>query len=106
LTSRAIGLRLDIETDKAQRAGYKARTPIKKGTLAMLRSTAPPSAHLSNPPASRLKTVKQASQITGLSPNTLRKYVAEGKLTAYKVGDRLVKYDPSDLDKLVQKIGA
>jgi excisionase family DNA binding protein len=42
---------------------------------------------------------KTAAECLGISPNTIRKFVAEGKLPAFRVGDKLVKFDPKDLDK-------
>jgi excisionase family DNA binding protein len=41
---------------------------------------------------------KTAAEILGVSPNTIRKFVADGKLPAYHVGDKLVRFDPKDLD--------
>jgi excisionase family DNA binding protein len=46
-----------------------------------------------------LLSSKAAAERLGVSQNTIRKFVAEGKLPAYYVGDKLVKFDPADLDK-------
>jgi excisionase family DNA binding protein len=54
------------------------------------------------PANSRLLSTQQASAYLGVSPNTLRKYVGEGELKAYRLGDKLLKYDPVDLDKFLQ----
>jgi hypothetical protein len=54
--------------------------------------------------ASGLISTKQASMQSGLSPATLRRYVALGLIPAHKVGLRLLKFDPNDVDKLVKTI--
>ena len=41
---------------------------------------------------------KSAAECLGVSYNTIRKFVADGKLSAYLIGDKLVKFDPADLD--------
>lgn len=41
------------------------------------------------------------AEILGVSPNTIRKFVAEGKLPADLIGDKLVKFDPQDLDRFL-----
>ena len=57
------------------------------------------------PADSRLWTSHQVARHLGLSPNTVRRWVAEGRLPAYRVG-RVLRFDPADLDKFAQKIGA
>jgi excisionase family DNA binding protein len=42
---------------------------------------------------------KMAAEYLGISQNTIRKFVADGKLPAFLIGDKLVKFDPADLDK-------
>jgi excisionase family DNA binding protein len=42
---------------------------------------------------------KRAAEFLGVSQSTIRKFVAEGKLPAYHIGEKLVKFDPADLDK-------
>ena len=41
---------------------------------------------------------KQAAECLGVSQNTIRRFVAEGKLPANLIGEKLVKFDPADLD--------
>ena len=48
--------------------------------------------------AKRLQSSEQAAEFLGMSPNTIRKFVAEGKIPAYHVGDKLVKFDPEYRD--------
>ncbi|HTX96334.1 MAG TPA: helix-turn-helix domain-containing protein [Mycobacterium sp.] len=54
------------------------------------------------PDNSRLLSTQQASAYLGISPNTLRKYVADGGLKAYRLGEKLLKYDPADLNEFLQ----
>ena len=58
-----------------------------------------PSPAKTAPPGRRLVSSKHAADYLGVSSNTIRKFVAEGKLPAYLIGDKLVKFDPADLDK-------
>ena len=49
--------------------------------------------------ASGVGVSKRAAEFLGVSQSTIRKFVAEGKLPAYHIGEKLVKFDPADLDK-------
>ena len=51
------------------------------------------------PTGSGYLTLKQASEYTALSQRTLRRYIAENKLTAYRAG-RLIRLRQEDLDAL------
>jgi excisionase family DNA binding protein len=42
----------------------------------------------------------------GVSSRTLRRWIASGRLPAYRLGPRLVKIDPVDLDRLAARIPA
>lgn len=46
----------------------------------------------------------EAAKHVGLSINTLRKYVNQGKLPAHRVGDRLLKFDPAELDAAIKAL--
>jgi len=48
-----------------------------------------------------LSTVEAAKYI-GVSKNTLRKYVVKGLVPAHKFGQRLLKFDPAELDDAVR----
>lgn len=58
------------------------------------------------PLVSRYLSMAQASVYTGLDQRTLRRYVSEGRLRAYRVGPRLLKFDRTDLDGLFRVAGA
>lgn len=45
------------------------------------------------------RTIKQESERTGLSERTLRRYIADGRLRAYKAGKTL-RIDPADTDEI------
>lgn len=52
-----------------------------------------------------LSTVEAAAYI-GVSKNTLRKYVTKGLVPAHKFGERLLKFDPAELDQAVKAMRA
>ena len=52
----------------------------------------------------RLLSTAQAADYLGVSPNTIRKYRDEGKIPAFLVGERLVKYAPEDLDRFLRRM--
>jgi excisionase family DNA binding protein len=54
------------------------------------------------PPRQLLSTV-QAAAYLDVSVNTVRKYLAEGKIVARRVGVKLIKFDPADLDEFAQR---
>jgi excisionase family DNA binding protein len=55
-------------------------------------------------PPRRWKSSKQAAEYLGISPNGIRKLVADGKLPAYLIGEKkLVKFDTEDLDNYLAK---
>ena len=53
----------------------------------------------------RLLSTAQAAEYLGVSQNTIRKYRDQGKIPAFLVGERLVKYDPEDLDSFMREFG-
>jgi excisionase family DNA binding protein len=67
--------------------------PPKPSTASSPAKTTPPGRS-----GRRLVSSKQAGECLGVSQNTIRKFVAEGKLPAYLIGEKLVKFDPADLD--------
>ena len=55
---------------------------------------------IQNPhPPRQLLSTPQAAAYLGVSVNTIRKYLAEGKIRARRVGVKLIKFDPADLDE-------
>lgn len=49
-------------------------------------------------------STKEAAKHIGVSVNTLRKYVAKGLVPAHKFGERLLKFDPAELDDAVKAL--
>ncbi|WP_267616907.1 helix-turn-helix domain-containing protein [Gordonia bronchialis] len=53
----------------------------------------------------RLESLTAAAEYADVSTRTLRRYIAAGRLTAYRVGPRLIKVDLNDLDEMLQPVG-
>lgn len=54
--------------------------------------------------ARRLASIQQAAEYAAVSPKTLRRRIADGSLTGYRVGQRLIRVDLNELDDLLQPI--
>ena len=52
----------------------------------------------------RLST-DEAAEYLGVSAKLLRKAVKDRKLRAYRIGDRIYRFDPADLDAFERAIG-
>jgi excisionase family DNA binding protein len=64
------------------------------------------SSHNQHSPALRESIdLKSASRITKIPYSTLRQWIAEGRLPAYKVGGHLVRVYIDDLEALFVRIG-
>jgi len=57
-------------------------------------------------PALNLITVEQAASQLSLHHRTIRRYIAQGKLTGHRVGDWAVRVDQAELTALVRPIPA
>lgn len=53
-----------------------------------------------------LISVNAAAGRVGLDPRTIRRYISDGVLPAYRVGTTLIRLDQADVDALVQPIAA
>lgn len=51
-----------------------------------------------------LLTLEDASARVHVSVKTLRRYIASGRLTGYRVGPSLIRLDPLEVDKLLRPI--
>lgn len=56
--------------------------------------------------ARKFRTIEAAAGYLNVSTRTIRRYIAQGKLPAYRVGGTLVRVDQADLDALVRQIPA
>ncbi len=52
----------------------------------------------------QLVGLSAAAAYADVSTRTMRRYIAQGRLTGYRVGSRLVKVDLSEVDKLARPI--
>lgn len=48
----------------------------------------------------RYETMQAAAERTSLSVRTIRRYIAEGRLTGYRVNQRTIRLDPAEVDAL------
>lgn len=53
----------------------------------------------------RLSVAQSAARL-GVSPWTIRRRIADGSLTAYRVGPKLIRVDVAELDALLRPIPA
>lgn len=44
-------------------------------------------------------SLQEAAATYGVSTRTLRRYISAGRLTAYRIGPRLIRLDPDELRK-------
>ena len=59
---------------------------------------------LAHAPARRLVPLAQASVYAACSTKTLRRRIADGSLTGYRMGPRLIRVDLDELDQLLSRI--
>jgi excisionase family DNA binding protein len=52
----------------------------------------------------RLVTIAVAAQYADVHPVTLRRWIAAGRLPAYRVGPRLLKIDRDELEEIIRPI--
>lgn len=55
-------------------------------------------------PAPEWASIQQAAALHGVSVDTLRRRIREGRLPAYRFGDRLIKVRIADLENLFRPI--
>ncbi|WP_235900440.1 helix-turn-helix transcriptional regulator [Lolliginicoccus suaedae] len=51
-----------------------------------------------------LLRLRAAAELVGLSPKTLRRFIAEGELKAYRVGKSLIYVDEQDVLALIRAV--
>ena len=54
----------------------------------------------------RLAGTTQAAEYAGLCTRTIYRYIADGRLTGYRVGPKLIKIDLDELDAITKPIAA
>jgi excisionase family DNA binding protein len=50
-------------------------------------------------------TIKQTAEFFGVDDKTIRRWIAQGRLTAYRIGPRLIRIDRESILKLASPIG-
>lgn len=53
-------------------------------------------------PPTHFVTVPDGAARHGVHPQTIRRWIAEGRLTAYRLGPRLIRLDVRELDSLLR----
>lgn len=51
-------------------------------------------------------SIEATAEALDVSTRTVRRWIAEGQLPAYRLGDRLVRIDPADVDQMMSRIPA
>ena len=51
-------------------------------------------------------TIAEAASRLGVHPNSIRNYIAAGRLSAKRVGPRLIRVDAAELEALLRPIPA
>lgn len=54
--------------------------------------------------ARQLVSIGDAANHVGVNPRTIRRWISEGRLPAYRTGPRLVRIKLDDLDNLGERI--
>jgi excisionase family DNA binding protein len=52
-----------------------------------------------------LLSVGEAAEVIGASKNTIRNWIAQGKLPAVRIGERIIRIRPADLAALITPVG-
>ena len=55
-------------------------------------------------PAHRLTPIAGAAEYAGVCPKTIRRRIAAGDLTGYRMGPRLIRVDLNELDAMLRPI--
>jgi len=63
----------------------------------------PPSKRLSQPPR-RYLTLSDAAGWLSLDEKTLRRWVSQGRLTAYRVGPKLIRLDADEIENMIRVV--
>ena len=74
------------------------RSPVTSRSL-----PAPPSAAADG---RRFASVEASARYLGVSVTTVRRYIAAGELTAYRLGTRLLRIDLDEVDAVLRQVPA
>jgi len=56
------------------------------------------------PDLDQLVTIREAAEQLGVNYATVRRYIASGRLTSYRLGPKMIRVNQADLDKLLAPI--
>ncbi len=56
--------------------------------------------------ARRLVSIDQAARLVDVSPRTIRRRIADGSLTGYRFGPRVIRVDLDEVESLLTRIPA
>lgn len=54
--------------------------------------------------STRYSTIAEAAEFAGISTRTIRRYIAAGLITGYRVGPRLIRVDLNELGRFISRI--
>lgn len=49
-------------------------------------------------------TITEAALYRGISVSTIRRMISRGELRAYRIGPRIIRIDPADLDRVAVQV--
>lgn len=52
----------------------------------------------------RIASINAAAEYAGVSTRTIRRYIASGRLTGYRIGPRLIKINLAEVDAMLSPI--
>ena len=52
----------------------------------------------------RLESLPRGAEYLGVSTKTMRRYIADGRITGYRAGPRLIRIDLNELDAMLRPI--
>lgn len=74
--------------------------------MANLPTRSNPKSTSTSPAIRRWASVKQAAEYVGIDdPRTVRKWIAEGRITGYKLNERVLRVDLNEIDAAMTPVG-
>lgn len=52
----------------------------------------------------RLESIPNAAEYVDVTPKTMRRWIASGRITGYRAGPRLIRVDLNELDAMLRPI--
>ena len=53
----------------------------------------------------RLSSINGVAEEYDVSPRTVRRWIADGRIAGYRVGPRLIKIDMNEIDAIMRPVG-